>query len=208
MTHYTVTVALPGKTPASELKEALDTVLAPYNESLRVQPYVSQKRSEVLVELDRYNPGWRDRYSSEDHAVRSWSGGDLSPEGDVLSTYNPHSRWDWYKVGGRWPGMWTLKPGGEAGLPTDPSWCNEEEERAPGSTDCARLSALEPESIRPCTAYLDLDGQWNEDGKVGWFGTSSADLSELGIKRWNKKFFEWVSSLDSDTWLINVDCHI
>ena len=51
---------------------------------------------------------------------------EITPDGGVLSTYNPSSKWDWYQIGGRWTGMLILKEGcdgyrGSPGLMTEPS---------------------------------------------------------------------------------------
>lgn len=36
---------------------------------------------------------------------------DITPDGGVYSTYNPLSQWDWFQIGGRWPGKLLLLPG-------------------------------------------------------------------------------------------------
>lgn len=35
----------------------------------------------------------------------------LNKNGDLIETYNPKSKWDWYAVGGRWPGQLRLTNG-------------------------------------------------------------------------------------------------
>ncbi len=52
-------------------------------------------------------------------AIEGYSEDAITPDGSVLSRYNPDSKWDWYAVGGRWQGMLTLKPGktGQRGSP-------------------------------------------------------------------------------------------
>jgi len=51
--------------------------------------------------------------------IRGYDKDSIDDNGNVLSTYNPDSKWDWYEVGGRWQGMLLLKPGktGERGSP-------------------------------------------------------------------------------------------
>ena len=53
--------------------------------------------------------------------VKKEYGRELNEDGDLLSTYNPDSKWDWYSIGGRWEGELRLKNGapvngGPAGL--------------------------------------------------------------------------------------------
>ena len=45
----------------------------------------------------------------------------LNANGDLLSTYNPDSKWDWYDIGGRWQGLLILK-GNKEGLRGSPSF--------------------------------------------------------------------------------------
>lgn len=49
------------------------------------------------------------------------------------------------------------------------------------------------------------DGNWYQKGKMGWFGMSSDEITE---EEWNQKFIELFESLDNDTLLSVVDCHI
>jgi hypothetical protein len=49
------------------------------------------------------------------------------------------------------------------------------------------------------------DGQWYERGRMGWFGTSSDEMSQ---DEWNAKFAELIDGLSDDTPLTLVDCHI
>jgi hypothetical protein len=49
------------------------------------------------------------------------------------------------------------------------------------------------------------DSEWVGKGDMGWFGMSSNDLDE---NEWNKKFHEMLASLDPETIVTLVDCHI
>ena len=59
-------------------------------------------------------------------------------EGNLLSTYNPNSRWDWYTVGGRFPGRLKAKSGkhGEGSAYAD-------NPRADGAFDEARVGDVD-----------------------------------------------------------------
>src|SRR5699024_9687342 len=70
------------------------------------------------------------------------------------STYNPKSKWDWYKLGGRWSGMIKLHNGTQV-------------DKAK-IKDIANLNELK-------TFAVLKDGQWYEKGEMGWFGMSSND---------------------------------
>lgn len=49
-------------------------------------------------------------------AIEGYEEDDLDEDGNLLSTCNPNSKWDWYEVGGRWHGMLLLKPGKKAAV--------------------------------------------------------------------------------------------
>lgn len=49
------------------------------------------------------------------------------------------------------------------------------------------------------------DSQWYQKGEMGWWGMSSDEITQ---DEWNKKFWEMINSLDPETELTLVDCHI
>jgi hypothetical protein len=52
-------------------------------------------------------------------------------------------------------------------------------------------------------ALIDLDGNWVQRGKMGWFAmVSDAD------SQWPKPALAVLDALPDDAWLVNVDCHI
>jgi hypothetical protein len=50
-------------------------------------------------------------------ATKYYEEEELGPNGEVLSTYNPDSKWDWYEVGGRYAGRIAVKEGVEIDEP-------------------------------------------------------------------------------------------
>ena len=106
MSHYAVAVF-------SRKDQDIDDLLAPYNENMEVEPYVLKTRQEVIDEYRKDHEGAAGKSDQEcfDAYVESWYGSmpNLDDEGNILSTYNPKSKWDWYVIGGRFSGM--LKDG-------------------------------------------------------------------------------------------------
>ena len=49
------------------------------------------------------------------------------------------------------------------------------------------------------------DGVWYQKGEMGWFGMSSDEMTQ---DEWNNQFWKMIMSLDSETTLTMVDCHI
>lgn len=43
--------------------------------------------------------------------IKAYYGDELNEDGDLISDYNPKSKWDWYSIGGRWSGSLRLKNG-------------------------------------------------------------------------------------------------
>ena len=55
---------------------------------------------------------WTDEQCYQDKA--QWYEEDMIDEnGNIYSTYNPNSKWDWYTIGGRWTGGLVTKEGRE-----------------------------------------------------------------------------------------------
>lgn len=129
--------------------------LAPYDENTEVDPYKKYVETShdawprSLAVKDGVDPGddegvaawakahWPDdeeeRYEVDDIGLYSWS------------TYNPQSKWDWYKVGGRWTGHLILKHGrdgdlGSPGLMTPHA--------KPGTADVARKGDVDFDAMK------------------------------------------------------------
>jgi len=121
MSHFTVLV----------VGDNWEKQLAPYNKGLEVEPYVDQPAKEVKREYRKIMK--KAKTSDEDYMqeykhrpdmpiekwAEDWYGQSLDAEGNLLTTYNPDSKWDWYLMGGRWTGFFLLKDGagGEIGVP-------------------------------------------------------------------------------------------
>ena len=159
MSHYTVLAII-----RKGSKQSLESLLAPYDENERVEPYVAKTKAQLIAEeareIEKHRRSHaaalklsRDEYfavaEKEDlygnynamkgrlpygygsidltdeealfKRVKKVYGREINEDGDLISTYNPDSKWDWYEVGGRWEGELRLKNGapvngGPAGL--------------------------------------------------------------------------------------------
>ncbi|QGJ95004.1 hypothetical protein KHQ86_gp156 [Gordonia phage Stormageddon] len=143
-------------------------------------------------------------------ALQSYEPDEIGPVGEVYSTYNPRSKWDWWSVGGRWAGFFKFREGIDEAtydrLGTRPSIFDLPEDMDPMATDCARKGDLTRESLdRTPYAYVDPELGWIEKGQMGWFGMSSGDKPE---SEWQEQYAAWLGSLDDKTWLVAVDAHI
>lgn len=105
MSHFAVLVL-------HEEDQSIEDLLAPYNEDLEVEPYVKYTRTQAINKMRKDCPSlYKDK--SEDEIFQNacdWFGCTLDDDDNLLSTYNPHSKWDWWQVGGRFSGMLSIIP--------------------------------------------------------------------------------------------------
>lgn len=163
-------------------------------------------------------------------AIQDYNGGGLDENG-LYWLYNPNAKWDWWVEGGRWDGFLVDKNGkrGNRCLVKDLDFDNmrkAEMEDAGKYYDDEIQRALEAkrkpffwgfdatptrekymesrnELVAPY-AFLH-EGEWIEKGEMGWFGISDDKFTD---EEWAKKFQEFIKSLDPETELTVVDCHI
>ena len=113
------------------------------------------------------------------HAIEYYSESKIGEDGEVYSTYNPKSKWDWYKIGGRWQGMLN-------GL------------------DSAKVSDASFDSDFRTFAVVTPDGEWFERGSMGWWACVSNEE-----KDWEDMYKERFIDTADPSWTITiVDCHI
>ena len=104
--------------------------------------------------------------------------------GDLLSTYNPNSKWDWYTIGGRWNNYLKTLSG--------------------ETTNEDYASKIHWKDIIPF-AFVTPIGEWHERGEMGWWACVS---NGKNIEDWKSEFKEFLDNLDEDTIVTVVDCHI
>lgn len=238
MSHFTVLVQIPKEVIAENLVESyVRNVLEPYSENLEVEPYVVMPAKKVLEEWEymkkKYPESGYDKMTLEEF-VSEWYGGEIDDEGNLLSTYNPNSKWDWWVVGGRWSNMIRLKDGTRSdfaqikdidfnGILADnrqrraEAWdeANSKEDMNDGMKNL--LYGIKPNTTREehingatgltTFAVITKDGEWCEKGEMGWFGVHSATEEEEN--QWYDSYYKnFIEPLDEEDGVIIVDCHI
>lgn len=107
--------------------ETVDELLAPYYEGLEVESYIYKTKGELIAEgkefqesvkdgkrtLSKYNKDIVNAKTDEElyNAICEYHGYKPDDNGNIWSTYNPNSKWDWYSIGGRFPGRLKSKNG-------------------------------------------------------------------------------------------------
>lgn len=126
---------------------------------------------------------WTDDECYED--IANWyDNEDKDEQGNIYSTYNPNSKWDWYSIGGRWRGLLTTKSGEQ----TDEDYVSELE----FSEDFSTFAVVLP------------NGRWYEEGNMGWWA-----LVTNANEDWNATYKEKFLDTADPNWILTiVDCHI
>ena len=151
----------------------------------------------------------------------------LSPFEECKRGHSP--RWDWWVIGGRWKNKLKLFTGSYVdstevkyidfdGMERDKreklgkEW--DEYDKNPDSHPFMfwdrdkKLSRDEyiEEYARFITWAVILNGEWLEPGRMGWFGSTSAEEGEE--ERWSDEYMDrFIKSADPDMVLTIVDCH-
>lgn len=140
-------------------------------------------------------------------AVKDYKSEDIGEEGEIYSTYNPESKWDWYVVGGRFAGLLKLKDEVKATPPNFSYGWNEGEKQkvmSENRSDIAKKGDVSNINDIVCFALLK-DGIWFERGKMGWWALVT---NEKNKDVWESEFKKLTNALPENTLITIVDCHI
>lgn len=185
--------------------------LEQYSEELEVEPYIEYTKEEAIdkakaehveaygkamvmveegKELPEYyqniwNHGIGLTYDEAWEICKEWGYEIDENTEDLLSTYNPNSKWDWYTEGGRWNAPLILKDGNTAIYATV------------GEVDWDKTM------IPFC--FTSPDGEWFEKGEMGWWCMVDGEKSE---DDWKQEFKSFLKYLDEDTTVVAIDFHI
>lgn len=126
---------------------------------------------------------WSDEQCYEDEA-HYYEDDMIDENGNLLSTYNPNSKWDWYEIGGRWNDtLITLS-------------CTKTNEDIVDQIDWDKTPVP--------FAFITPDGKWHERGEMGWWAIVS---NEKDNSEWEEEFRDAVKKYHDLTVTV-VDCHI
>lgn len=163
-------------------------------------------------------------------AIQEWNGGGIDKKG-LYWVCNPNAKWDWWSEGGRWNNWLITDDWQEVNkckvkdLNLDNMRINDMGDRAKywvKETEIAKRDGREPwfwdyEGIPTIEEYIKggdclvapyaflHEGEWVGKGEMGWWGLSDDEYSD---EEWAKKFQEFIKSLDPESEVTIVDCHI
>lgn len=89
--------------------QSVEELLAPYDENLEVEPYIEYTRDEAIAYAREH---YLDKNASDEECYEYMADDyKVDTNGNLLSTYNPKSKWDWWEPGGRFSGTLKNKDG-------------------------------------------------------------------------------------------------
>jgi len=197
MSHFFTVVLVEPELEKDEIEERVSELLAPYDENLQINPYRVYLDPEDIKNMAEHYKLDPNNSAGIIKKIKDWSGdrGGIDDKGLYrISTYNPKSKWDWWRIGGRWNGeIKGAYRGSKDGFNFDDEFETLEENICP-------ISEL-PENLE-IFAIVTPDGFWHEKGHMGWFGCTSninKDWKKI-VKDLLKKYSNYIA--------IGCDLHI
>jgi len=189
----------------------LEEMMEPFYQDKVVEEYCmgdvpEMDKQRFLEYYNEHTPGYHFSMEQFDELYKAkgedWNRNQWRKDSDGIwrqySTSNPNMRWDWYEVGGRWPGRLQLKEGAEAISGLNFSWGWEAHQRDkfqrehPDRCDIARKGDI---------ANLDTLTSWAvlKDGE--WYEPEGLDDSGMSVA-------PFLSDVDDDTIITCIDYHM
>ena len=207
---------------------SIDTLLAPYDENLVVDPYVEYTKEEAIAkvrkEIEDYKNGTYAKYikNPEEYEKKyectkkhieflknefpqqiNWTDDqcydDIKEDYDSDMIDKDGNLLSKYNQKSKWD--W-YEVGGrwDGGIPMKTNTKLE----IKSCNEC-KVSQIDMDKIGTPYAYVDTNGNWYGRGEMGWFGASSNDKDE---KSWNDEFKNFIKNQKKSTIVTLVDCHI
>ena len=184
----------------------LEEMMNPFWQDLEVEEYcvgeVSDYDKQRMMQYYSNKDGvnYRSFASCYQKHGQDWNFGQYRKDKDGVwreySRSNPDMQWDWYEVGGRWPGRLRLKEGAEPILGLNFSWGWREDKNA--------MDKFIAEHPNCCDAALKGDVA-NLDELTSYAILKDGEWIELGD---DEKVADYLKDVDDDTVLTCVDYHM
>lgn len=230
MSHFCMGVIVPkDKTKTSdECYEYLTSIMHRFDENRTVAPYIEKTLEQLKEEFREWKnkqnenfesqkPIWGDelyetvikseeRLSKEDIAiwVKYWYSKNMDENGNVITTYNPDSKWDWWQLGGRWNGFLTQP------LFVGESVNNKKDKHIVFQENMITIQQhkrIISEKFDKYALYglVDIKGDWYERAVMGWWGFTRDEKNE---DDWQNIYKNILDNHDESDYIVLIDCHI
>lgn len=197
MSHYHTIVLI--DPDVRDVRAEIAKMLAPFDENVKVAPYpvvIDGANLEMMVSC----------YKTDDVAefaarMMDWKGRPGFVEDGKLyyeSTRNPNSKWDFYRIGGRWDGtLFGVERTSDRGFNFAKHHETLEYNMRPVK-DLPDFDALD------CYAILTPKGEWLSVGRMGWWGMSH---DEMTLDKYKSRFVKTLEEYKHCV-AVCIDCHI
>ena len=214
MTHFTCLVIVP-ECERDCYRGYVDSALEPYSEYVEVEPYIDINKDDLKKEYIRYIKKKKKKKEPLEYwekTLNSWvkkwyPEQELDGEGNLLSTFNKGSFYDWYEIGGRWDGYLTGKKGGNIVKVNELIKKFKQEEKHlnnPVARIIKKIDGQDEEENKYLIKQLIADDEHYSCEMVGWFGFSE-DVGDL--EEYKKDYLEILENHKED-YAVLCDCHI
>ena len=248
MSHFTVAVMLKDKNKLEEILAPYDENLevpryVKYTkeqliekEKKSIEKYKNDTYAEFLKDPIEYKNKYKNeahiKYLEEEfpkrlnwtdeeiyqHEIQYYEEEEIGENGEVYSTYNPNSKWDWYSIGGRWNKILLTNKDNEDVVEEEEfglfNYCDDK--KTPDGykwVNGAKIKDIDFNKMNEgkeepfyTWALVDETG-WYEQGEMGWWAMS--DATDESTNTFIEKFQEYIKAEENqDKYLIIVDCHI
>ena len=194
--------------------QSIESLLAPFDENKQVEPYVQYTKEEAIAFAKKHIQDCENITDDKCWEIMA-EGRQTDQDGNIYSTYNPNSKWDWWEVGGRFKNMLQVgKVLRNEAYVKDIDF-SRDDETYKDALDFWDVT-IDKKPAKPgqdyFTAYSDkyykdYYGRWYSEGNMGWFGCSSASPDEF--RKWCDHYEEIFLKNAAPDWILTiVDCHI
>lgn len=206
MSHFSVAVVVPNETYKKGevyIKDYIQDLLDPFSEHLEVEPYKNPCYTCKGTKINalEYSKNFGKPCDEED----------CDENGEYTTTYNPKSKWDWYRIGGRWNGEIvnnvpvSTDNGFNFGADCESLELNSISINKLLETRYERyVSESNPDGVFSPFAILTPESDWIEHGKMGWWAIVSDKTSD---EEWNE-ITKAVFNRYKNEYAVLLDCHI
>lgn len=207
MSHFTTIAIIPRdifEKGEADTRRFIEEIMDPFCEHNEVEPYKKPCYTCKGTKINalEYSRNFGEPCDEED---------ECDENGEYITTYNPDSKWDWYRIGGRWNGeIVNNVPASEDNgfnfsVACETFELNSIEIRTLINTKYPNYIYDEnPDGMFTAFSVITPDGEWIEKGKMGSFAIVT-DAKEKS---------EWIKGLKSiynkyeDDYAVLLDCHI
>lgn len=102
--HYCVYVFIPKE---GDVEELVAIAMQPYSEDAEVAPYKIYPDADEIAAMGKHYRLAPANLTALAAKMEDWKGGPGGVDARglfVIQRWNPSGKWDWYEIGGRWPG--------------------------------------------------------------------------------------------------------